>query len=159
MNHNLKTLYKVCIDNGYIAPDIDYKTFSILIREFHKEISQRVLRGYKFRPGENLGQFHLVKDIRRGKTIDWGNSNKLKQSIIERGGVPYDKVNAPDGEEWLLYYQDNDYYKWKWFKETSTTFIKNVKYYIFKPCTTNRRSIAKVIKEDDLITESYGTYK
>lgn len=159
MNHNLKSLYELCIRNGYIKKTIDYKTFSTVAREFHKEISEKVLRGYEFRPAENLGVFHIIKDIRRGKTINWGESNKRKAEIIASGRIPYDKEKAPDGIYYLIYFEDNEYFKWKWFKEKPTQFIRNVKFYLFKPCTYNRRTISKVIKADNLIKENYGVYR
>jgi hypothetical protein len=163
MTHNLKTIYKICIDNNFISKDVTYKQFAEVIRECHIELSYNILRGYRFRPTGQLGDFYLVKDIRRGKTINWGASNKRKQEIIDAGETPLvgkaGTEESNNGKEWLMYFEDNDYFKWLWFKDTATKYLKNVKYYVFKPCTRNRRTIAKVIKEDSFITESYGTYK
>lgn len=160
MSHNLKSIYKICLENKFIPEDTTYKQFFETLDEFHKDISYKVNRGYKYRPNERLGVFNIIKDIRKGKTIDWGKSNKVKQSIIDAGGIPYNKETAPEGEMWHIYYEDNSYFKWVWFKEgKAINFIKNIKYYFFRPCTKNRRSIAQAIKEDELVTEIYGVYK
>jgi hypothetical protein len=159
MSHNLKSIYNVCLENEYIPKGITYKEFFTTLNSFHKEISPKIMFGYKFRPNGRLGVFNVVKDIRRGKTINWGDSNKLKAAIIAQGGIPYDKKTAPDGEKWHVYYMDNEYFKWKWFKEGATEFIKNSKYYIFKACTKNRRTVGKVVNENKLVTVNYAVYK
>lgn len=159
MSHNLKTIYKICISKNIISKDITYKEFFSIINSFHKDISNEIQLGYKFKPNDRLGTFNVVKDIRRGKTINWGASNKLKDAIIQSGGIPYNKENAPSGEKWHIYYSDKDYFKWKWFKEKATEFIKNSKYYMFRACTKNRRTVGKVVKQNELISDNYAICK
>lgn len=156
---NLRDLFIVCIKEGFISPDVEYKTFSTIIREFNIDISTEILKGYKFSPGSRLGIFNLIKDIRRGKTVNWGESNKYRQRLIDQGKVPFDKELAPHGEEWLIFYTDNTYYKWKWFKNGASQYVKHIGNFVFKPVTANRRNIAKVVKEDKFIPENYVTYK
>lgn len=157
--YNLKDLYEICITKEFIESKIDYKTFSTIIREFNIQISNEILKGYKFKPGNNLGTFNIIKDIRREKSINWKESNKYKAWLIERNRVPYDKELAQEGEPWLIYYTDNTYYKWKWFKDVSTKYVKNINNFIFKAVTANRRNISKIVKEDNFIPENYVTYK
>ena len=159
IQYNLKDLYEVAIKEKFIKPEVDYKTFSTIIREFNIDISAEILKGYKFSPGSRLGVFNLIKDVRRGKTINWGESNKYKAYLISQGRIPFDKELSPQGEEWLIYYTDNTYYKWKWFKSGASKYIKHIGNFIFKPVTANRRNIAKVVKEDNFIPEGYVTYK
>jgi hypothetical protein len=157
MNHNLKSIYNICIEQGFIK-DIEYKTFANIVKQFHKDISLEVQLGYRFQPNGELGTFNIIRDIRRGRTIDWGASNKFKQKILDNGGIPFNKETAPNGEEWFIYFEDNNYYKWKWFKR-KPTFIKNLIYYMFKPSSKNRRTISQVIKDNPLAAERYGVYK
>ena len=159
IQYNLKNIYLVCLTEGFISKKIDYKTFSTIIREFNIDISKEILKGYKFSPGNRLGTFNIIKDIRRGKSINWGESNKYKQWLLDHNRLPFDKELAPDGEAWLVYFTDNTYYKWKWFKEGASKYIKNLNNFVFKPVTANRRNIAKVVKEDNFIPEGYVTFK
>lgn len=158
MSHNLKSIYNICVKNELIPKDTTYKEFFTTLNTYHREISDKIMKSYIHKPNEQLGSFNVIRDIRRGKTINWGESNKLKDLLIKTGKVPYNKETAPDGEMWHIYYTDNDYFKWKWFKEGATQYLKNAKYYVFRACSRNRRTVGKVIKEDQLIAENYVTF-
>lgn len=159
MSHNLKSLYSICIKEKLIPNDTTYKQFFEVLNEYHRGISEAIIKGYSHSPNGQLGNFKILKDIRRRKTINWGESNKLKQNIIDTGGTPYNKETAPHGDMWFVLFEDNEYFKWIWDKTTPVKFVKNSKYYVFRACTKNRRTVGKVIKENEFITDKYDTYK
>lgn len=154
--YNTRAIYNICIENGIIREDeIPYKTFYNVIREFHKEISQKIIFDtYRFNPSE-IGVFEILRSERRGKSIDWNASKKRKQEIIDSGEVPYSKLNAPNGIDWFVYH-DGDYFKWNWYKNTATTFIKNIRFYMFKAATGNRRAVAQAVKNNPFASINYG---
>lgn len=155
--YNTRAIYNICIEKGIIQKDeISYRLFYDIIREFHKEISHKIiLETYRFKPSE-IGIFEVIKDIRRGKSINWHASKKRKQEIIDAGGTPYSKLSAPNGIEWFVYHEGEDYFKWHWFKDTSAKFIKNLKFYTFKVATGNRRAVAPAVKQNPFADLDYG---
>lgn len=156
--YTLKDIYQLGRLKGLIQKDITYKEFSEVSRDFNKEISSRIVNNaYKFNFG--LGLIELKRSLRRGKSINWDASKKLRQAIIDRGEIPFNKETAPEGAKWLIYFEGKDYYKWKWFKNHIVNLRKNVKYYIFRPMRKNRREIAKVVKENPFADIDYGIYK
>ena len=85
IQYNLKDLYLVCLREGFIKEEIEYKIFSTIIREFNITISKEIINGYAFHPGNRMGVFNLIKDKRRGKTINWGEFNKwFEESFLQK---------------------------------------------------------------------------
>jgi len=157
---NTKAIFKHAIENKLLPEDTDYVTFYNVVREFHKEIAIKIMNGYEFKPGYLLGNFHIVKDLRKGKTINWGASNKRKQELIDQGITPFNKATAPNGVEWFIYYTDNKYYRWRWLKDIRKNFTKRMKYYMFSAAANNRKALGKIVKANqDIILENYVTYK
>lgn len=158
--YNTRAIYNLCIEQGIIQKDeIPYRLFYDVIKEFHKGISDKIITdAYQFRPSE-IGIFEIIKDVRRGKTIDWGASKKRKQEIIDEGGVPFNKVSAPNGVEWFVYHSGEDYFKWNWYKIKESNFIKNLKYYIFRAATGNRRAVGSAVKQNPFADLDYGIHR
>lgn len=154
--YNTRAIYNICIEKGILQKnEIPYKLFYDIIREFHKEISNKIVFDtYRFKPSE-IGVFEILRLDRKGKSIDWNASKKRKQEIIDAGGTPYSKLNAPNGIEWFVYHE-GDYFKWNWFKDTGAKFVKNLKFYVFKAATGNRRAVAKAIKQNPFADLDYG---
>lgn len=159
---NTCDIFNIAVNKGLIK-DIPYRMFYDVVREFHKEISKKIVEGYRFRPGHSLGTFYITKDLRKGYSIDWGSSNKRKAELITEGKIPYDKETAPDGEKWFIFYVDNLYFKWKWSQDTATHLTRNLKHYMFDATTGNRKSVGKAIKRMNNTTEpiidKYVSYK
>lgn len=153
---NTKYIYNLCIEKGYIQ-DVDYKTFSLVIREFNKEISDKILKGYKFK-AVNLGIFEVLRVPRKKATINWNDSKKYKQELIEKGITPYSRDENPDGEKWFIYFTDPWYFKWVWFKTKASKYVGNLFYYTFTASFDNKRGIAKAIKNNNLAELDYELY-
>lgn len=156
--YKLKDLYKIVISTGKLDKEITYEEFSTVIRDFNKEVSSRIINNaYKFNFG--IGTIEVKRSPRRGVSIDWNSSKKLKQEIIDRGDIPFNKKDAPEGIKWFIYFDSKDYFKWNWFKDTSTKFIKNLQFYVFRPMTGNRKGVAKAVKANPFADIDYGIYK
>ncbi len=155
--YNTRAIYNLCVEQGILDKnEIPYIQFYHIVREFHREVSQKIIfNTYRFKPSE-IGFFEILKDQRKGKSIDWNASKKRKQEIIAAGGTPYNKAEAPTGIEWFIYHEGSDYFKWNWFKDTGAKFIKNIKYYVFKAATGNRRAVAKAVKQNPFADLDYG---
>lgn len=159
INCSLNEKYKIrekCED--YL---ISIEIYKYVIKTFNKRIVEKILEGYKFNLGANLG-FIAIKRLKRNHnrlSINWGASKKLKKEIIERGGIPYNKETAPDGEKWFVYYTDD--YKHLWFWKRSWCTVKNKSFYAFRPTTGksgNIKKLVKYIKDNPFVVTKYMTH-
>ena len=73
----------------------------------------------------NLGTLAIYIATHVKPRIDWGESNKMKQCILDEGGIPKNIAN-PDGEKWLIYRTDKDY---PFVKYLYNKAIFNLQYY------------------------------
>jgi hypothetical protein len=96
-----------------IRTQIDNKVFNFIITNFNKAVIDEIIKGYKFVP-TGLGPFFVIRRQRGRRPVDWGRSNAYKQTLLEKGLVPYNKETAPDGEQWLFYHEGEygHYYRW-----------------------------------------------
>lgn len=156
--YNLKDIYKIGIAKGYVKDDITYTEFSNVSRDFNKEVSNRIINNaYRFNFG--IGIIEVKRSKRRGLSIDWHTSKKVRQEIIDRGEIPFSKKDHPEGIKWFVFFEGKDYFKWKWFKIDGLLAIANIKYYIFKPMTGNRKEVGKAVKANPFADMDYGIYK
>lgn len=158
IQYTLKELYQTAIERNYIGSDISYKKFSEVVRDFNIQVSDKIISNhYKFKFG--LGTIQVLRKDRKGKSIDWHTSKKVRQDIIDRGEIPFNKVTAPTGIEWFVYFEGKDIFKWHWYKDKGTEFIKNSKYYLFQAMTANKKRVGKVIKANQFADLDYGLHK
>lgn len=102
-------------------------------------ISNSILKGDFYNFGRGLGRISIKYCKRNFKklVIDWGNSNKFKDSLIERGLTPYTKEEG--GAKWFIYHTDDDFCFWYWSK--SGCSIKNFRYFTFRAIRTAKVGI------------------
>jgi|SRR5690606_31073606 len=153
---NSRALYQICLSKELFSKEeIPYNLFYNVVREFNKLIAEKVItEAYQFKT--NIGIFQVVRDERKGKSIDWAASKRRKQEILDSGQIPYSKTESPNGVEWFIYHT-GDYFKWQWYKHQQ--FIKNLSNYIFRTTVNNRRAVAKAIKSDENLSVKYGFTK
>ena len=156
MLYSFRKIYK---DFEKDEDPIPYEDFKHILESFNKKISEKIIKGYKFKVGYNLGTIKVLKKERKFKlnengnptsAINWGASNKRKSELLEEGKKLYDKKEQPDGEEWLVYFTDKFFVRFSW-NRTSTAIafsIKNIRTYSFKPTWTNKRSLATFAQEN-----------
>ena len=146
---NATTLYKLCKEQQLLPEDVSYSEFNVITKDFNKEISRYIIGGYEFQTV--MGTFSIVKCRRGCKVIDWKPSLINKQKLIDEGRTPYDKVKAPHGEFWFVYYTEGIRFKWMWKR---TKEVK--KWFAFLPCIANKRLLGKIVTiKKELQTDNY----
>lgn len=131
---------------------IKYADYARVIKRYNSLIVEGVAEGKKWNLPFNMGTIAMVMDTRRfdTKVINWPESNKLKQQIIDQGGQPREK-GSEEGENWIVYYTDEFFCRIKWDKKnTKGHSVKNWKIYRFSPAWGFRRYLSKKLKEDEL---------
>ena len=127
MQHTISHIY-----NDYVTRDdsVSKETFVDICGEFNIMIIDYILDGKEFNMGYNLSTLSIVRMERdpRSPAIDWGESNKYKAELIEKGEELYNK-ETDQGIKWQLYYTDKEYLKYYWRKGKCK--VKNKSVYRF----------------------------
>ena len=124
---------------------IKYKQYAFIVRMFNEEVSDLIIKeGYKLKLGFKLGEIRIRKRKRLDwkRPINWGESNKTRQAIIDQGDIPYNKETNPDGKKWIIYYNDKYGYYWYWSKYQC--YCKNRDSYSFLPTQGPTGNIKKL---------------
>ena len=133
--------------------------------EFNKRIAQKILEGYKFRIPSVGGQLEIKVRERKKKSkrftdINWDESLKYKQELIDKGEVPYNKETAPDGVKWFVYHE-GPYCLWNWFRATGDRYKKNIMNYSFKVTrgpNGNARKMWEMFKKNPIAEITYDIH-
>ena len=139
--------YKKNVDNP-----IETRLFRQICEEFNMEVINLILDGKEFSMGNNLSTLSIRRIERNPSkpTIDWWESNKYKQELINDGKQLYD-ADTGEGEKWFIYYTDPWYCKYHWQK--SRCKISNKSAYRFTPTRGtkgNKEKLTALLKNDDL---------
>lgn len=120
--YTLRNFYKNYKSHG---GNLKEPVFRKIIKTFLKNAVDSLIEGNRLKLGYNLGLFEIVKIKRSFKhpVVNWGESNKYKQRLLDEGKPLYDK-DTKEGFQWLIYYTDPLYYGFNWRKEK----IKNIDY-------------------------------
>jgi hypothetical protein len=180
---NTKTLYDIYCGN--IKEPVTYNTFKKIIHEFHKQITPKILSGYKFNPHGGLGTFHILLNHRtkgNNKYPDWHASKKRKKEILDRQGLLYEewyedkdgnKVDKQTfkskegeytkkdngGEKWMIYFNDPYYFGWNWYKDKNTKFTRHLTKYNFDATRKNKRLVSTIKDKTDIPQLIYGIHR
>lgn len=97
--------------------DLTYKEFKAACAEFNIAAMDRILEGEELNMGHRISTLSVIRIKRdfKNPNVNWKASNELKEEIIEEGGRPRSDEN-PDGEDWLVYYDDPWYARFYWQK-------------------------------------------
>ena len=131
--YNAMDMYKA-FKKEHPNTDITYSLFKHILSGYNKILADKIIEGMMFNPNYNIGRI-LVKKIERNwnrKTVDWGETNKLKKQGIKQ----------------MVYFTDNYYYRISWDKVNCT--IKNKIVYRFKPTYTFKKMLVKALKNNEL---------
>ena len=149
MSHTLTNIY-----NDYVQEHdhIDRLIFKNLCEEFNIMIINYILEGKEFNMGNNLSTLSIVKQDRdpRSPRLDWGESNKYKNQLLEEGQLLYN-TETGKGVKWHIYHTDEFYCKYYWRKGKCK--IKNKSVYRFdatRGIKGNKEKLIALLKEDDL---------
>lgn len=170
--YNFEGLYKAYKDEG-MGQTISLSLYKLVLREFYKEISKEILKGYILET--ILGKFLIASIKRRIKlskngniinNINWGESNKKKSQLEQEGKLPLRAERNEEGEitgdnggeEWLCYFVNDSYFSWLWQKNN---WLVNQSLYQFRICKANRIAVPKTVDENSTLLFQYrdGNYK
>lgn len=137
--YNAMDMYKEFVKENP-ETDITYPLFKHILSGYNKCLVNMIIEeGILFNPNFNIGKFG-VKKIERNfnkKTIDWGETNKLKAKGINQH----------------VYFTDDFYYRIGWDKINCT--LKNKAVYRFKPTYSVRKHLVRFIKTNPLAKPLY----
>jgi hypothetical protein len=148
-----------------------YYSFNYLNTALNVEMSKSILRGYAFNFGlEQVGMGQIkVQEIERkfdrdgyptDKSINWDESNKFKQALIEEGIEVYNKETTPNGKKWFIYHTEPFIYYINWcISMYSHAAIKLFKFEPTAFINTPNRTSADVLDDykvdvEDIINNS-----
>ena len=149
MNYTLADIYK---EYTLEHEAVDKKVFRDICEEFNIEIMEDVLNGSTFNMGNNLSTLSIVRKERdpRNPKVDWGESNKYKQELLDNNEQLYDGETG-EGVKWHIYYTDGYYCKFYWRKGKCR--IPNKSVYRFdatRGIKGNKEKLINLLKTDEL---------
>lgn len=123
---------------------ITYPLYKHIISQFNKKVSNAILDGEVFNMGYKMGTIRIKRIARsfNKPAIDWGETNRLKQQGIKQ----------------LVYFTDDNYYRWNWDKHRC--LVKNKSVYTFAPTAGlygNKRKLVARLKTDEFAFMNYKT--
>jgi hypothetical protein len=150
MNHTSVDIYKDFIQTT--DSQIEKSVFMDICNTFNTLIFEYILDGKSFNMGSNLSTLEVRKVERdpRNPAIDWGESNKYKQELLDKGTPIFNKETG-EGVKWHIYFTDEYYCKFHWRKIKCK--VKNKSVYRFDATrgkVGNKEKLIKLLKEDDL---------
>jgi hypothetical protein len=175
---NTRYLYNYYRKTKSVKSPVEYNVYKDIIIEFHKEISQKILDGYKFYPSSKLGIFSIKIQYRKevsNKYVDWNKSNKYKAYLLEQGKTLYEewwelngeKVDKTTegaikvdngGEKWIFHFKDSHYFGWSWQHTKKTRFTRHIKKYKFIATRFNKRQVNTIKERTDIPLAVYEPY-
>jgi len=149
MSHTLRDIYK-----SYTKEygDIDKLLFRGICSDFNIMIMDYILEGKEFNLGQNLSTLSIIRRDRdpRSPRIDWGESNKYKQELLDSGEKLYDP-ESETGTKWHIYHTDSFYCKFYWKKGRCKVKNKSVyKFEASRGLKGNKEKLISLLKEDEL---------
>ena len=148
--YTINNIYKDYLEQ--YGEDIDKKLFRDICEEFNISIIDSLLDGAEFNMGNNLSSLSIVRVDRdpRSPRVDWGESNKYRKELEEKGEDLYDHKTGK-GIKCHIYYTDRFYCKYYWKKGKCR--ISNKSVYRFVPTRGvkgNKEKLISMLKNDDL---------
>lgn len=143
---NKATKYEKDIKNKIVKAVI-YKK---IINKFNVKVIDKIIYdNYYFSINPLFGSIGVVQNENKNKRPDWGRSNKLRQQIIDKGGIPYLKDEAEKdpnykGEEWLIYHPAIDFFVQWHTKYIAKKFNPVLGDYKYKPARGKTSIVTKL---------------
>ncbi len=149
MNHTITNIYE---DYNSNVEDIDKNLFKELCFDFNEMVIDMILEGGEFNMGNNLSTISILRMDRdpQRKVIDWIESNKYKSELVKNKIKLYD-ASTGEGTKWHIYYTDEYYCKYYWYKGRCK--VKNKSVYRFdasRGIKGNKEKLTRLLRNDDL---------
>ena len=157
MNHTITHIHQSYCD---AVEEIDKNLFKELCFDFNEEVIDMILEGGEFNMGNNLSTISVLRMERdpNKRVIDWAESNKYKAELIANGNKLYNNTTG-EGVRWHIYYTDDYYCKYYWYKGRCK--IKNKSVYRFdasRGIKGNKEKLTRLLKKDDLAYLRFKKY-
>lgn len=150
MTYNSQEIYQFYKDSGGELP---YKIWSDLCQEFNMAAMEEiVLQGGEFNLKHNLSTISIgrLKRNYKNQQINWGESYKLRDELLEQGKKLYDKETG-EGHKWFVYFTSDWYCRFYWNKGKCRVPNKTV--YRFVPTRGkmgNKTKLKELLRSDEL---------
>jgi nucleoside-triphosphatase THEP1 len=140
-----------------------YPIFADVLKMFNAEIGEQLkVNGYHLTIGGGLGSIQIVS-VFGNDGINWAESLKLKQQIIDEGKVPYQAYRDENGNitgdngglKWFVGYGNDYSYIWRWKRQRDLKNLKEIIYYRFSPTQDQYRSLYHIINANSLQHHKY----
>lgn len=138
---------------GTVSADgVSEVVYNDVLTMFGQEVRAAILeKGYAYSIGG--GNVTIIGKDMRDKTpiICWHKSNRKKEEIIAKGGIPYKAIrdnrgniiSDNGGEEWLVRFEAGDVYTWTWMG-VSVGRVPNANLYTFKPSMESKERLTDI---------------
>ena len=157
MNHTITHIYE---DYNSNVEAIDKNLFKEICFDFNEMVIDMILDGGEFNMGNNLSTISILRMDRdpQRRVIDWVESNKYKAELVKNKIKLYD-VSTGEGTKWHIYYTDEYYCKYYWYKGRCK--VKNKSVYRFdasRGIKGNKEKLTRLLQNDDLAYLRFKKY-
>ena len=157
MNHTITHIYE---DYNSNVEAIDKNLFKEICFDFNEMVIDMILDGGEFNMGNNLSTISILRMDRdpQRRVIDWVESNKYKAELVKKKIKLYD-VSTGEGTKWHIYYTDEYYCKYYWYKGRCK--VKNKSVYRFdasRGIKGNKEKLTRLLQNDDLAYLRFKKY-
>jgi hypothetical protein len=146
---------------------ITEKKFKEVIESYNQKVLDRLINDAAvINMKANLG-FLYIQRVERGpgpngndkslRMPNWGESYKRRDELISKGLTPKNQDN-PDGEPWIIYFDDEYFIRFAWSRRNGACRVKNHGFYHFIAARgTNgaKRQLAKANQENKFLAFNY----
>ena len=164
-NERIQHLEKV--DMGTEREIMSERRFKSIIYKFNEKARERLIYdGEVINMKQYLGFLYVQKVPRNdprfignksSRMPNWAESKKYKQELTDQGVQIKDKEH-PDGKNWIVYFDDEDFVRFSWTKKRGACRVKNHNYYSFKPSaglTGSKKELSKANKDNPALKHTY----
>lgn len=135
--YRLKNTYTDYINNIIKGSsfDIEFDLYRLILEDYLKIVAKKILEGEMFAIPARLGHLYVVK-------------KKLNYSCVQNLPINWKEVNAHNGK---VIYHLNEHsrgYKYRFYWNRNGILTNNRKLYRLLMTRTNRRELARLIKEE-----------
>jgi hypothetical protein len=147
------TLSDIYLDYLKTGGTVGKSTFKNVVSDFNIHSMNEIIfnaRVLNMKCGLSSINIMQLKRNFNNPVVDWYESNKYKQELINAGKELYDE-EAGKGEKWLVYFTDDKYCRFYWAKKFVK--LKNKMVYRFEPTRGlkgNKEKLIQHLKENEL---------
>lgn len=132
---------------------VEYKLFTTILKEFYSELSKlMIFKAFDFKMPYRLGRLRIRKYKPKVRMRDDGSLNKSRlRPDWNQTRQLWERSKEAKEKKQLVYHTNKhtNGYQHRFFWEKRTSNIPNHSAYSFLPCRNNKRTLAKVLTDED----------